>query len=50
MSKFNKLSTAKSWVQNSPLALVVMHGDDGLFWVVSGRKSRELETAGYERA
>ena len=50
MSKFNSLSKAVSWVNNSELSLTIIHGDDGLFWVVGGSKGRKLIAQGYERA
>lgn len=53
LAKFSQLDNADACVQSALRQnrwLVVMHGDDGLFWVVTGRQARKLEAAGYERA
>lgn len=49
MSKFNTLESARGWIKNSPLSLAGFFGDDGLIWVVSGRKAQELDSQGYSR-
>lgn len=48
-SKLNTLKAARSLVSNSNLYLAIVHGDDNLFWVVSGSQSKLLVEAGYER-
>ena len=49
ISKFNSLQAAQRWINNSPMTLVLFHGDDDLYWVVRGRDCSKLESLGYER-
>lgn len=53
MTKLNTLKSAIGWQANAAKNncwLVIMHGDDGKFWLVSGKQAQALEAQGYERA
>ena len=52
IAKFNKFETALTLVEERhPRGYVrgMFHGDDGLFWVVSGKDCKKLTEANYER-
>ena len=52
ISKLNTLAAAIRWKENAAQNecwLVIIHGDDGLFWIVSGKEANELCSEGYER-
>jgi hypothetical protein len=48
--KFSQLCIAQSFVDRAKKILMIVLGDDGLFWVVSPADGERLITAGYEYA
>ena len=48
MFKFNTLSAAKSFQARANKAMLIILGDDRLFWVVSLAEGDRLQKAGYE--
>ena len=50
VSKFNHLANARSFANRPKKPMVILLGDDQLFWVVSLALGEELAKAGYELA
>jgi len=50
ISRFNNLSTAKSFLKHCVIDMDILNGCDGLFWVVNWRDAQKLIKAGYELA
>ena len=50
MYKFTDLQIAKSFKNRCTKIMLIMLGDDTMFWVVTPRKAHELEKVGYEYA
>ena len=50
VSKFNHLAIARSFADRARKPMVIILGDDQLFWVVSLALGEELVKSGYELA
>ena len=50
MFKFNTLAMAESFTARAKKIMLIMLGDDELFWVVTPRHAAQLEKQGYEYA
>jgi hypothetical protein len=48
--KFGKLANARSFANRAKKPMVILLGDDQLFWVVSLALGEELAKSGYELA
>jgi hypothetical protein len=48
--KFNTLAMAESFTARTRKIMLIMLGDDDLFWVVTPRHAAQLEKLGYEYA
>ena len=48
VSKFSQWALACSYSERTVKPSVVLHGDDGMFWVASLAVAAKLERAGYE--
>lgn len=48
VSRYNNLSTAKSAAQRCAKIQVILHGDDGTFWMTTPATAAKLEAMGYE--
>lgn len=47
-SRFGSLANAEDFRNRAVKTMMIVLGDDSLFWVVSFRDAAELEGAGYE--
>lgn len=50
MMRFNTLSGAKAFQDRAIKAMMILLGDDQLFWVVSLAEGARLQESGYEEA
>jgi hypothetical protein len=48
LSKFQSLHAARSYSNHTIKASLVLHGDDGLYWVATMAAAAHLERWGYE--
>lgn len=48
--KFNTLAMAESFTVRAKKIMLIMLGDDELFWVVTPSRAAQLEKLGYEYA
>ena len=50
MYKFHELETAKRFAYRCEKIMMIVLGDDGLYWVTTGKEASRLVKAGYEYA
>jgi hypothetical protein len=48
--RFNRLATARSFTNRCEKLMMIILGDDGLFWVVTPADATRLTRMGYELA
>lgn len=48
VTKFNTLKAAKEYTYRTIKPTLVVKGDDGLFWIVTGRQFQILKNLGYK--